>query len=515
MNEELACIKRDEKPLEELDPLLCDSRIAHEYALFQFNNLATAIVGHAQLALNNPNYDALKRSARVASEFGQKVADLARSLLVFSGGSVGETSYHNVNDLLRQVLAVLEPAFERVGIRVSATYADVPPVEVDAVAIREILFNLLNHRITNPEEGGQVPEIHIRTGKSDRVVVLTIEYIHAYVPRETLDRYCVPLFSLATVRSGAINDPAEPSIAGSIGGRSGVTADVTYTEDKGTVLTIGVPFATSRLGARTARVLVVDDEPVILSIFSRFITKAGHKVDTASGGAEALDKICNGQYDIVLLDWMMPGISGAEVLQQAVPMKPHLPFVVVTAAYSSKLATQAVDAGAMECIGKPLNHKKVLYLIEKYSGVTGRAIEQSVESSIEGQGEVLLVAEPEPLARDLYHLMFDNAGYESAIVATYQETTGALEKEYYDAILMNDALLRPDGAARLRAIRRLNPYTPVLVIGQTDLLNAQQRSMWAGAAAVLDKPLEIRKFLQQLRTILDLYKEPSAGRFKV
>ncbi|NIM05789.1 MAG: hypothetical protein GTN65_09260, partial [Armatimonadetes bacterium] len=114
---------------------------------------------------------------------------------------------------------------------------------------------------------------------------------------------------------------------------------------------------------------------------------------------------------------------------QAKPHHPNLPFVVVTAAYSSKVATQAVDAGAMECIGKPLNHKKVLHLIDKYTGGANQSLAQNPNAPIEGRGEVLLVAESEPLTRDLYHLIFDNAGYESSIVATYEECVQALEKE--------------------------------------------------------------------------------------
>jgi CheY-like chemotaxis protein len=515
MQDDLACLEKGLKDIMDLDPLLCDSKIAHEYALFQFNNLATAIVGHAQLALNNPTYDSLKRSARMSSEFGQKVADLARSLLVFSGGSAGDTSYQCLNDILRQVVAILDPIFERSGIHVRAEYGKTPPVEMDGVAMREILFNFLNHRVAPLDGAEGRMEIHIKTESADGVVHLIFEYRNAYVPRETLDQYCVPLFNLSTVRSGGPADDSSKSLTASIGGRSNVTADVTYPDPSTTLLTIGIPICHDQSRPKSANVLVVDDEPVILSIFSRFITKAGHKVETAPGGAQALEMIKKGHYDIVLLDWMMPGVSGAEVLQQAVPDNPKLPFVIVTAAFSSKVAAQAMDAGAMECIGKPLNHKKVLYLIDKYSGGANQSLDQNADSSTQGQGEVLLVAESEPLTRDLYHLLFDNAGYESSIVATYDECVQSLEKEYFDAILMNEALLRKDGAERLRAIRRLNPYTPVLVIGEIEPFTSQQRNMWAGAAAFLEKPLELRKFLQKLRTILDLYKEPSASRYKV
>lgn len=515
MRDDISCLQNGIKDVMDLDPLLCDSKIAHEYALFQFNNLATAIVGHAQLALNNPTYDSLKRSARMSSEFGQKVADLARSLLVFSGGSACDTSYQCIDDLLRQVISILEPVFERVGIEVKSELGKTPLVEVDGVAMREILFSLLNHRMA-PSDGAEKPmEIHIRTFSADGIVNIVIEYRNIYMPRETLDQCCVPLFNLSTVRPSLPADDAGKSLTGSIGGRSRVTADVSYPDTSSTTLTIGIPICSDHGLPRTARVLVVDDEPVILSIFSRFIAKAGHAVDTASSGAQALEMIGKSHYDIVLLDWMMPGMSGAEVLQQAVPQNPKLPFVIVTAAFSNKVASQAMDAGAMECIGKPLNHKKVLYLIDKYTGGATRNLDQNASGATQGHGEVLLVAESDPLTRDLYHLLFDNAGYECSTVATYEECVESLEKEYFDAILMNDSLLRSGSAERLRSMRRLNPYTPVLIIGDIDPVTTHGHGTWPGAAAFLEKPLEFRRFLQQLRTILDLYQEPSASRYKI
>ena len=493
--------------VDDLDPLLCDNRIAQEYALFQFNNLATAIVGHAQLALNNSTYESLKRSAHLSSEYGQKMADMARSLLVFARGSAGETAQSSISELLTQVLKVVEGKRELQTVKITSSFHDTPPIRVDGGVVREVFMGLLTHATYRaPRDGNR--SIHVSAEAAGNAVRVSLRYQGLTISRQAVDQICVPLFNPSSVAGTTHTEGACPS-------GSQVTVDV-VPEDKDVLLVaVCIPCAPQFMEKRYARVLVVDDEPVILSIFSRFIKRAGHMVDTASGGAEALEKLRNTDYDVVLLDWMMPEVPGAAVLHEAATIHPDLPFVVVTAAYSRKVAAAAIDAGAVECIGKPLNHKKVLHLIEKYSGARQRAFSTEEDGSTQGKGEMLLVAEPEALTRDLYHVLFDHTGYECSLVTTGEEILAALEKEYYDAILINDALLRGLGYNGMKSLRRLNPYTPILIVGDHADDVQRQRMLTSGAAAFLEKPLEIDKFLRSLRAILDLYKEPSASRYSV
>ena len=65
-----------------------------------------------------------------------------------------------------------------------------------------------------------------------------------------------------------------------------------------------------------AKILVVDDEEIIRMFLDRVLTDEGHQVDVVDNGTEALEKIRNGRYGLIMLDMKMPGMSGTEVYKQ-------------------------------------------------------------------------------------------------------------------------------------------------------------------------------------------------------
>jgi adenylate cyclase len=106
-----------------------------------------------------------------------------------------------------------------------------------------------------------------------------------------------------------------------------------------------------------ASVLVVDDEPGNRDMLSRRLAGRGFAVTTANDGTSALDLIWNGNFDIVILDIMMPGISGLEVLEAV--RKEHsrseLPIIMATALDASQMTTDALRLGANDYVTKPID----------------------------------------------------------------------------------------------------------------------------------------------------------------
>lgn len=461
-----------------------------ERAIEHFNNLATAIVGHAQLALNNPTYECLRRSAQVSSECAQKMAGVARSILAMTGGVPGTHSDVPINGIVDQALKYVTGCAPANPARIVVEHEASSLVRADPVALRDTIARLLSPA---PSEG-VAGLIHLRTHAVDGGINLTLHYGGMSVSDDQLRAICAPLLA----SSAAVPE-------------SRIVANVETAADRSVTLTLVLPPTAAVGERRPARVLVVDDEPVILAIFSRILARAGHVVDTAPGGRVAIEKLRNEKYDIVLLDWMMPDVSGAEVLREGRSIRPDLPFVIVTAAYSRILAAEAVGLGAVECIGKPLNHRKILHMVARRTGRPA-PVEQNDPPATEGKGEILLVADPDAFHRNLYTMIFDHAGYACTTVATYQEITFAMRKEYFDAVLVSRTLLDAPYAGAVRSLRQLNPYTPIMVIDDHTDETRRQEVLTAGAAASLERPLELRRFLQDIRTVLDIYKEPGAAR---
>jgi CheY-like chemotaxis protein len=104
-------------------------------------------------------------------------------------------------------------------------------------------------------------------------------------------------------------------------------------------------------------VLVVDDDPANRNLFARGLYKQGHSFTLAPDGATALDLIQSLSFDAVLLDMLMPGMSGLEVLTyiKRDPRVAHLPVIVVSALDQLEGVAQCLEAGAEDYLPKPCN----------------------------------------------------------------------------------------------------------------------------------------------------------------
>ena len=109
----------------------------------------------------------------------------------------------------------------------------------------------------------------------------------------------------------------------------------------------------------TKKVLVVDDDPVVATSFDRVLSPKGYAVITATGGAEALDKLAREDYDVVYTDIKMPGMSGIEVARQIKASRPWMPVVIVTGYGTEANEAEAQALGVNAFLHKPLSPEAI------------------------------------------------------------------------------------------------------------------------------------------------------------
>ena len=102
-------------------------------------------------------------------------------------------------------------------------------------------------------------------------------------------------------------------------------------------------------------VLVVDDEPIVLQLFSRVLTEKGLRTRTASTAEEALKLLEEGGIACVLADKNMPGMDGIEMLRRVREAQPHCAFIVMTGYASTESAIEALRLGAVDYLQKPFD----------------------------------------------------------------------------------------------------------------------------------------------------------------
>ena len=112
-------------------------------------------------------------------------------------------------------------------------------------------------------------------------------------------------------------------------------------------------------------ILIVDDEKLMREFYGDLLGGGGFRVVTASSGPEALSALPQYPVETVVLDIMMPGVSGLEALEQIRQIAPDLPVIILTASPSSQNAIAALKLGAFDFIVKGIQHELVVVAVHR------------------------------------------------------------------------------------------------------------------------------------------------------
>lgn len=108
------------------------------------------------------------------------------------------------------------------------------------------------------------------------------------------------------------------------------------------------------------RILVIDDEPGILNFVSRGLRSEGYGVEIASDGIAGLDAALAHSYDLVILDLLLPGFDGVDVLRRLIQAKPDQPVIVLSALTDTSSKVISLELGAEDYLAKPFSFEELL-----------------------------------------------------------------------------------------------------------------------------------------------------------
>ena len=114
-----------------------------------------------------------------------------------------------------------------------------------------------------------------------------------------------------------------------------------------------------------ARILAVDDEPVILDSFRKILVLAGFNVDTVESGPEALGLVQRNDYDFVFTDLKMPGMDGVEVVKGVKHLRPDVDVAVITGYATIETAVETMKFGASDYVQKPFTEEELVEFAKK------------------------------------------------------------------------------------------------------------------------------------------------------
>ncbi len=113
------------------------------------------------------------------------------------------------------------------------------------------------------------------------------------------------------------------------------------------------------------KILWVDDEVELLKPHVLFLKQKGYEVETCNNGYDAIDMASEGSYDLIILDEMMPGMTGLETLPKIKEIRPTTPVIMVTKSEEENIMDKAVGSKIADYLIKPVNPNQVLLSIKK------------------------------------------------------------------------------------------------------------------------------------------------------
>lgn len=114
-----------------------------------------------------------------------------------------------------------------------------------------------------------------------------------------------------------------------------------------------------------ADVLLVDDEEQFLKVLSKRLEGRGMKVDTSTSGEDALNRVKGKEFDAIILDLAMPGMSGIETLKRIRSENPDVQIIMLTGHGTVETGIEAMKAGAVDFLEKPADLNKIMEKISE------------------------------------------------------------------------------------------------------------------------------------------------------
>jgi CheY-like chemotaxis protein len=118
-------------------------------------------------------------------------------------------------------------------------------------------------------------------------------------------------------------------------------------------------------------ILCVDDEPGVLSVLSEMITESGYDCDVAQDGLEALEKLKQTSFSIVITDLEMPRMNGMDLIREITKEYPELDSIAITAYNNKYQYTDLIEIGASDFITKPFHINELQAKLNRIEGPAG------------------------------------------------------------------------------------------------------------------------------------------------
>lgn len=201
------------------------------------------------------------------------------------------------------------------------------------------------------------------------------------------------------------------------------------------------------MNQEATRVLIVDDDGDIRHNVRDILEDLGYEVGLAPDGAAALELADSSDYDIALLDYMMPGMNGVELYQQLRRLQPEMVAIMITAFAGDDGVEAAYDSGAWKVLRKPIDVRSLIPMMDE-------ALQKPV---------VLVVDDDEEFCENMWQTLRHH-DYRVDLAHTEDEGMRKAHRTTYSTAIVDLKLGGGDGRKVVELIRQLRPDARIVVV---------------------------------------------------
>jgi two-component system cell cycle sensor histidine kinase/response regulator CckA len=352
--------------------------VAHD-----FNNFLAAILGRAELMKLQLNahgkrdrrrstkhllegLDVIDRAASDAAETVRRIQEFTRTK------AEKDLSQIELNQLVREVLELTRPLWKDESESKSIRYTikeDLRanrPVKGIPSELREVIINLVINALDAMPSGGKLT---VKTETNGRFNCLSVSDTGSGIPKDIQTKIFDPFFTTKGPKSSGLGLSVSYGIIERHGGEILLSSE----EGRGSTFQVRLPATAGYReqavhedlpqGNEKATILVIDDEVEIRNNLSEILSLEGHRVTVAGDGQEGLQAFKTKQFDMVLTDLGMPGMSGWQLAREIKHLSPATPIAIITGWGSEPDPQQMQEAGVDLYIAKPFRIGDVRKLI--------------------------------------------------------------------------------------------------------------------------------------------------------
>ncbi len=388
----------------------------------------------------------------------------------------------------------------------------------DQLRINQIFINLLSNAIKYTEPGGQVCiDMKEEPGQTDKSVQLiyTVSDNGIGMTPEFMAKMYEPFSRQTDSRVNAISGTGLGlAITKQMIDLMNGTIDCQSEAGKGTTFTVKLEITIAdrqmeEMKLPPIRVLIADDDEVLLETAKDTLSSIGVKADIARSGAEAIQMISDSaDYQVMILDWKMPDMDGIEVTRRLrKEVHNDIPVILISAYDYSDIESAAKEAGISGYICKPLFSSTLYNKINEVLG--NKSAPVNPDSDLEDfTGMRILVAEDNDINWEIISNILEMHGIETERAENGQLVLDRIndkEKAGFDLIFMDIQMPVMNGLNATKAIRSLDDpeiaNIPIIAMTADAFSENVSECLAAGMNGHISKPIDIKLVMKEIRKI--------------